>query len=133
MISVTGFPARTGVGELSIVPTAIETLATCNRPLPERLTDHNSRFRSRHLDLLVNTHVRDIFVTRQRVIQHVRDYLLQRGFLEVETPIMSPSAGGAAARPFVTHSRALGMDVSLRIAPELYLKVCFCSPAGDDS
>src|SRR5262249_42306402 len=81
-----------------------------------------TRYRQRYLDLIVNPEVRRTFALRSRIIRHVREFLEQHGFVEVETPIMQPLAGGAAARPFVTHHNALDVDLYLRIAPELYLK-----------
>jgi lysyl-tRNA synthetase class 2 len=95
------------------------------RPLPEKwhgLTDVEARYRQRYLDLIVNPEARRIFALRSRTLAAIRRFLGERGFLEVETPVMQPVAGGAAARPFVTHHNALDMDLYLRIAPELYLK-----------
>jgi lysyl-tRNA synthetase class 2 len=100
-------------------------LAKSLRPLPEKwhgLKDVDLRYRQRYVDLTVNPEVRNTFITRSRIIREIRNYLDQLGFLEVETPMMHPIAGGAAARPFTTHHNALDMQLYMRIAPELYLK-----------
>jgi lysyl-tRNA synthetase class 2 len=112
-------------GELTVHATKIRLLAKALRPLPEKfhgLADQELRYRQRYVDLVVNPEVRDIFLERSRVIQSMRDVLRAEGYLEVETPMMQPIPGGAAARPFKTHHNALDMDLYLRIAPELYLK-----------
>jgi lysyl-tRNA synthetase class 2 len=116
---------RTKTNEFTIWASAIEFLAKCLLPLPEKwhgLQDVEIRYRQRYLDLIVNPESRRVFEVRSRVIAAIREFLIARGFLEVETPMMQPIAGGALARPFVTHHNALDMRLYMRIAPELYLK-----------
>lgn len=125
IIGAEGVVFKTQRGEVSVKVTEFELLAKSLRPLPEKwhgLKDVETRYRQRYLDLIVNPEVRDAFVVRSRVIQALRRYLDNQGYLEVETPMMHPIAGGAAARPFVTHHNALDMKLYMRIAPELYLK-----------
>lgn len=125
IIGVKGIVFRTQKGEVSIKATRIEMLSKSLRPLPEKwhgLTNVDLRYRQRYVDLIVNPEVKDVFVTRSKIIRSMRRFLENRGFLEVETPTLHAIAGGAAARPFITHHNALDMDLYLRIALELPLK-----------
>jgi len=125
IVFVAGKIFRTKTGELTIDADEFRLLSKAIHPMPEKwhgLTDTELRYRQRYLDLTVNPKVADVFVKRSRIIEMIRTFMQERDFLEVETPMMQPMAGGAAARPFVTHHNALGMDFYLRIAPELYLK-----------
>ncbi len=135
-IGVTGEVFVTRAGEKSILVTELKLLAKSLRPLPivkekveaekkmiyDKFSDVESRYRQRYVDLIVNPEVRDVFIKRSKIINAMRNYLNDKGFLEVETPILQPIYGGAFARPFVTHHNSLNIDLFLRISNELYLK-----------
>ena len=125
IVGASGFPARTKRGEPSLAVEELEVLARTARPLPDTfhgLVDTETRYRKRYLDLLANEETRRDFVLRSRMLSAIRRYLDERGFVEVETPVLQPRYGGAFAAPFVTHSNELDADLYLRIATELYLK-----------
>ncbi|KAF7729243.1 hypothetical protein EC973_004773 [Apophysomyces ossiformis] len=124
IVSFTGVPGKTNHGQISVFVTKeMKVLTPCLHDIPRSgLKDPEKRLRQRYLDLLVNPEAAKILRTRTQIIRYIRNFLDERGFLEVETPVLSANAGGASATPFATHARALNMDMQLRISPELYLK-----------
>jgi lysyl-tRNA synthetase class 2 len=125
IIWASGVLFKTQTGELSVKVKAIRLLTKSLRPLPEKfhgLTDHEQRYRQRYIDLIMNHDTRDAFVMRSKIVSYIRNFFLQRDFLEVETPMLQIIPGGAVARPFITHHNALDLPMYMRIAPELFLK-----------
>lgn len=125
IVGATGVMFKTNKGELSVKLDSLKLLTKSLRPLPEKfhgLTDHEQRYRQRYLDLIMSQDTRDTFNMRSKIVSYIRNFFVQRDFMEVETPMLQVIPGGASARPFVTHHNALDIDMFLRIAPELYLK-----------
>lgn len=125
IVAARGTLQRSGKGDLYILMAEARLLTKALRPLPDKyhgLADQELRYRQRYVDLIVNEESREVFRTRSRIISYIRSFMDERGFMEVETPMMQPIPGGASARPFVTHHNALDLTMYLRIAPELYLK-----------
>ena len=126
-LCATGEVFKTKAGEVSVKVSSYELICKSLKPLPEKwhgLKDPDLRYRQREVDIITNPEVKDTFIKRVKIIKAIREFLDNRGYMEVETPILSPIAGGAAARPFITHHNALDIDMYLRIATELYLKRC---------
>lgn len=125
IMGVKGMPGKSKTGELSVFASEVLCLSPCLHMLPRSyfgLSDQNTRYRQRYLDMIINPDTRNTFAIRSKIVSYVRRYLDERGFLEVETPMMNQVCGGAAAKPFVTHHNDLKIDMFMRIAPELYLK-----------
>lgn len=127
VIGIKGTVFRTKMGEITVAIQDFEVLSKALEPFPDTfhgLQDVENRYRKRHLDLIMNKEVREVFIKRSKIVAYFREWLNKRGFIEVETPVLQPIYGGALARPFKTHHNALDMDLYLRIATELYLKRC---------
>ncbi|MBN1677906.1 MAG: lysine--tRNA ligase, partial [Candidatus Thermoplasmatota archaeon] len=127
VVGVKGRVFRTKMGEITVAVEGFEILTKALEPYPDQfhgLQDVETRYRKRYLDLIMNQDVRERFIKRSKMVAYMRDWLNEKGYLEIETPILQPLYGGALARPFVTHHNFLDMDLYLRIAPELYHKRC---------